>query len=302
MTLAEATDILCPKTGTGDNLLRLVLILLVLILVAAAPSSGWETSTLRISGADLAGIRGADLAAAPACTLSYYYIIDGCGLVSIASGVEENQTVGVCFNMADVVPWYSPCDTNACLTLDAIKIVLYDVLPPPADQWLNLKIYAAGESGQIEGPVLGNLDFEPAYSGGGFSTSLIDFTNSGEVTGLDISDSGGHCVALLTWKNATGHPALVLDVVSACVDSCGTTPACCAMGISPYTYPRAGTHTYDYGHGVEPEEPVRICDPAEGDEPCPTYGYVEAVWGAYFCSTSASVRPTTWGAIKALYR
>ena len=279
-----------------------MLTLLALTLVAAAPSSGWETRTLRISGADLAGIRGADLAAAPACTLSHYYIIDGCGLVSIASAVDENQTVGVCFNMADVVPRYSPCDTNACLTLDAIKIVLYDVLPPPADQGLNLRIYAAGESGQIEGPVLGNLDFEPAYSGGGFSTSLIDFTNSGEVTGLDLSGAGGHCVALLTWKNTTGHPSLVLDIVSACVDSCGTNPACCAMGISPYTYPRADTHTYDYGQGMEPENPVRICDPAESGEVCPIYGYVEAVWEAYFCSTSAAVKPVTWGAVKALYR
>lgn len=290
-----------PDKGTGDIRLRFLPILVVLLLAAAVPSLAWETRTHSVTGADLAVIRGASLSIVPTCTLSYYYLIDGCGLVTIASGIEENQAVGVDFDMSDVVSRYSPCDTNACLTLDAIKIVLYDVLPPPADQTLNLRVYAGDGSGQIGGALLGNVDFEPPYSGGSFSTSLIDFTNGGVATGLDLSSSGGRCLAVLTWKNATGHPGIVFDIVSACVDSCGTNPACCAMGVSPYTYPRAATRTYDYGYGVEPGEPERICDPAEG-ETCPVYGYVEAVWETFYCSTSASVKPATWGAVKALYR
>lgn len=283
--------------------MKALAMLLALILVLAAASWGWETRTLRMGGSDLAGIGDAHLASIPACTLSYYYMIDGCALVSIVSGVEENQTMGVRFEMAEAVAWHSPCDTNACLTLDAIKIVLYDVLPAPNDQSMNLKVYATGEFGQILGDALGNVDFSPAYTGGGtFSATLVDFTNEGIVPGLDLSGCGGHCVALLTWKNSTGHPGLVLDVVSACVDSCGTDAACCAMGSAPYTYPRSTAHTYDYGYGAEPEEPMPICDPAEAGQLCPTYGYVEAVWEAYFCAISASVEATTWGTIKALYK
>jgi hypothetical protein len=286
----------------GDSPLKLLSTFLVVALAAAAPVMAWETRTQHLSGSELAGISVAGPTAVPTCTLSYYYLIDGCGLVSIASGISENQTVGVRFNMAEAVPWYAPCDTNACLTLDAIKIVLYDVLAPPADQSMNLRIYASDESGRPEGPVLGNVDFAPPYGDGGFTTSLIDFTNEGEVAGLDLSSAGGDCVALLTWTNTTGHPGLVLDVVSACVDSCATNAACCAMGVPPYTYPRTDTRTYDYGTGIEPGEPAPICDPAESGETCPAYGYVEAVWSAYFCSTSAAVRPATWGAVKALYR
>jgi hypothetical protein len=255
-----------------------------------------------LSGRDLAEINGMHTAATPACTLRYYYLIDGCALVCIAGGIQEHQGVGTCFNMTGAVQWHSPCDTSACLTLDVIKIVLYDALPPPADQSMNLRIYPTDESGAIGGPELANVDFEAPYAMGGFSTTLIDFTNEGEVPGVDMSGCGGHCVALLTWKNSSGHPSLVLDVVSASVDSCGTNAACCAMGIAPYAYPRTVTHTYDYGHGPEPGEPVPICDAAEGGGVCPIYGYVEALWEAYFCATSASVRPVTWGAVKALYR
>jgi hypothetical protein len=279
-------------------------IFLTLVLGVAAASWGLETRTVRMSSSDLSRIAGVGPATAPSCTLRYYYMIEYCALVSVATSLEENQTVGTRFNMADSVAWHIPCDTSACLTLDAIKIVLYDVLPSPNDQSMNLQVYATDQSGHILGDALGNVDFSPAYTGAGsFSASLIDFTNDGAVPGLDLSGCGGHCVALLTWKNATGHPGLVLDVVSACVEACVTgNPACCKMGTPPYTYPRTMPNTYDYGYGVEPGEPKPICDPAEPGESCPTWGYVEALWEAYFCSVSASLESTTWGAIKTLYR
>lgn len=288
-----------PKEGAE---LKLLCGFFVLILVSGSAAWGWETRTHALSGSDLAEIAGACLAVTPACTLRHYYLIDGCGLVSIAGGLEENQNVGVRFDMAETIEWHSPCDTNACLTLDGIKIVLYDALPPPENQAMNLKIFATDESGTIEGSELGNVDFEPPYAMGGFSTILIDFTNEGAVPGLDVSGCGGRCLALLTWKSSTGHPGLVMDVVSACVDSCGTNAACCAMGVAPYTYPRTSSHTFDYGVGLEPGDPEPVCDPGEGGATCPVYGYVEALWEAYFCSTSASVKPVTWGAVKALYR
>ena len=275
----------------------------VLLLLASAPAPGWESKTLRMSDSELAEIKRAGPAGSPACTMGYYYLIDDCALVSVVSGVEEKQTVGVCLDMVEATAWHTPCDTNACLTLDVIKIVLYDVLAPPADQTMNLKVYAAGESGQVEGDMLGNLDFSPAYGGeSAFTSTLIDFTNEGTVPGLDLSGCAGRCVVLLTWENDTGHPGLVLDIVSACVDSCGANAACCAMGVPPYIYPRGTVHTYDYGHTAEPGEPGPICDPAEGGGTCPTYGYLEAVWNAYFCTTSTSVEATTWGSIKTLYR
>jgi len=283
--------------------LRLPVICLALTLAFAGTGRGWEIEIRPVTSRDLAQIGGRWLAPTPTCSLSYYYMLEGCGLASVAGDIEEDQTVGVRFNMADETAWHSPCDTNACLTLDVIKVVLYDVLPAPNDQSMNIQVYPSDGTGGISGGILGNRDFEPAYTGeGAYSANYIDFTNGGAVPGLDLSGCSGHFVALLTWKNSTGHPHLVLDIVSACVDSCATNAACCAMGNPPYLYPRADIHTYDYGRDPDPGEPEPICDPAEGGGTCPTYGYIEAIWEAYFCSSSSAVEHTTWGSIKSLYR
>lgn len=233
------------------------------------------------------------------CALDYDYLIDGCAYVTVIDGLSEDQSIGLHFNMSDSVPWYLPCDTAACLTLDAVELVLCDVLPAPSDQSMNLKICGADGSGQPVGQVLGNRSFSPLPADTiPFTTSVIDLTNGGQQMGLDLSGCGGEFVVILTWKNSTGHPGLVLDNVSTCVDSCAVESACCQMGTAPYVYPRGTTHTYDLGFEGAWGKQDSFPDPGGAG----TYGYLEALWTCRFCDTSAATLPTSWGAIKALYQ
>jgi hypothetical protein len=233
------------------------------------------------------------------CALSYYYLPEGCEYVTVVGSIEDGETYGVHFNMTDVVPWSTPCDTAACLNLDLIEIVLYDVLEPPANQGMNVKVYGADVNGEPSGDPLGNRDFEPSYTDSAtFTTVAIDFTNGGSVQGLDLHPCRGDFVVLLTWKNPTGHPLLVLDDVGTCVANCGTNPDCCQMGTAPFVYPRLTVHTAYYGSELNWSNQGPIPDPGGAG----TYGYLEAFWGVSFCKWSTAVVPSTWGAIKASYR
>jgi hypothetical protein len=200
--------------------------------------------------------------------------------------------------MLDTVFSYPACDTSECLTLDVIELTFYDVLAPPADQEMNVKVFGSGASGEPVGDLLGNLDFTPSYAESAVFTSVeIDFTNGAVEPGLDLSGCDGCFVVLLTWRNPTGHPALVLDNVSTCVDSCSANAACCQMGDFPYLYPRK-IHTYYYGIEWAWSKQDSIPDPGG----CESFGCLEALWTCGFCTKTAATEPTTWGGIKALYR
>jgi hypothetical protein len=240
----------------------------------------------------------ARLVSGASCLQSHYYLLQDCPYVTALDSVDYNESFGVHFNMLDTVYWHEPCDTSECLTLDAIELVFYDVLAPPADQSMNVKVFGADSEGEPVGGLLGNRDFEPSYvESAGFSSVEIDFTNGAIEPGLDLSGCEGCFVVLLTWKNSTGHPALVLDNVSTCVDSCSVDAACCEMGSYPYIYPRK-IHTYYYGTEWAWSKQDSICDPGD----CHTYGYLEALWTCGFCTKSTATEPATWGGIKAMYR
>lgn len=233
------------------------------------------------------------------CVLDYFYLLTGCAYVTVIDGIAENQSVGLHFNMGDSVAWYPPCDTAACLTLDMVDLVFYDVLELPADQSMNVQVYGADTSGEPVGQPLGNCNFSPLYTDtASFTTTGVDFTNGGAELGLDLSGCGGDFVVILTWKNPTGHPALVLDNISTCVDSCPVNAVCCQMGSGYYVYPRLTTHTYDFGFEGAWSRQDSFPDPGGAG----TYGYLEALWTCRFCRTSSATRPASWGAIKALYR
>jgi hypothetical protein len=238
------------------------------------------------------------LASGASCMQRHYYLLDGCPYVTVLEDVEENESFGVCFNMLQTVYGCIPCDTSQCLTLDVIELIFYDVLAPPADQSMNVKVFGADPDGEPLEDLLGNLDFTPSYAESAAFTSVeIDFTNGAVEPGLDLSSCGGRFVVILTWKNPTGHPALVLDNVGTCVDSCAVEAACCQMGTEPYLYPRP-IHTYYYGAEWAWSKQDSICDPGG----CVTYGCLEALWTCGFCTKTAATEPTTWGGIKALYR
>ena len=153
----------------------------------------------------------------------YYYLIDGCSYASVVGDIEQDETFGVHFNMTDAVPWHQACDTAACLTLDTVDLVFYDVSPANA---MNVRIYGADADGEPAGELLGNRDFTPAYTAPEvFATVVVDFTNGGTVEGLDLSSCRGNFVVLVTWKNSTGHPLLVLDNIS--------TPCATARAMTP---------------------------------------------------------------------
>jgi hypothetical protein len=268
-------------------------------LVLIGQTAAWDLRPVRVDPSDLSSIGDQISGFAAHCVMSYYYLIPECGYVTVMEGIGENETYGIHFNMSDEIPWHDACDTSACLRLDIIEIVFFDVLPPGNDQTVGVKIYGADGSGEPTGDLLGNRDFAPGYTDtASFSVVEVDFTNGGEVDGLDLSACGGNFVVLLTWKNDTGHPLLVLDNVSTCVDSCAVNASCCEMGITPYTYPRCGTHTYFYGTEGSWSKQDSVSDPGGSG----TYGWLEGMWKCQFCRWSAAAEPMTWGGIKALYK
>jgi hypothetical protein len=269
------------------------------LAVLAGQALAWHATEAPVAVQDLSRIKWSSLDLSVSCVLGYYYLLGDCAYVTVVEGIEENETFGIHFNMSDSVAWYNACDTSACMTLDVIELVCYDVLCPPSDQSMNVKVYAADASGEPTGALLGNRDFEPEYTDtAAFSTIEIDFTNGGQEPGLDVSGCGGNLVVLLTWKNPTGHPCLVLDNVGTCVDSCAADPSCCEMGTDPYLYPRLRTHTYYYGLEWAWSKQDSFCDLGG----CGTYGYLEALWMCGFCTKSTATEPTTWSGIKAMYR
>jgi hypothetical protein len=271
-------------------------VLCVLLMATSAGARGMNG--LRMEIHNLHNVNPGRLASDASCMQSHYYLLQGCPYVTVLEGVEADGCFGVCFSMLDTVYWHPPCDTTKCLTLDVIELVLYDVLAPPADQSMNVKVLGADCEGEPIGGLLGNLDFTPSYADSAAFTSVeVDFTNGGGEPGLDLSGCGGRFVVILTWKNPTGHPALVLDNIGTCVDSCGVNSACCAMGTYPYIYPRK-IHTYCYGTEWAWSKQDSIPDLGG----CETYGCLEAFWTCGFCTKTTATEPTTWGSIKALYQ
>lgn len=279
------------------SLLR-VMGVFVCTVLAASPLAAQSLGSARVHTDRLSDPEIGRLWMDVSCKQSYYYLLQDCSYVTVLEGIGVGESFGVCFDMLDTVYWYPPCDTSECLSLDVIELVLYDVLAPPADQAMNVKVLGADPDGEPTGDLLGNLDFTPSYTESAAFTSVeIDFTNGGAESGLDLSGCGGRFVAILTWKNPTGRPALVLDNISTCVDSCSVNAACCEMGVYPYLYPRS-IHTYYYGTEGAWSKQDSIGDPG-GSE---TFGCVEALWTCGFCTGGTATAPTTWGGIKALYR
>jgi hypothetical protein len=279
--------------------MRLALAIGLCLLLLPCRADGREGGSVRVREGYLGELHPFHLDLGVSCVLGYYYLLEGCGYVTVMEGIEQGEAFGVHFRMTDSIPWDAGCDTNACMTLDAVGLVLYDALAPPADQSMNIKIYGADAGGNPSGSLLGNRDFEVEYSDTAAFTSVeIDFTNGGVEPGLDVSGCCGDFIVLLTWKNSTGHPCLVLDNMGTCVDSCSADPACCEMGNYPYVYPRLWTHTYYYGSEWAWSKQDSFCDLGG----CGTYGYLEALWECGFCTKSTATEPTTWGGIKAIYR
>jgi hypothetical protein len=278
--------------------LGFAIILSLSYLLLASPVGGRDVGAIRLEHGRLADRDPVRMGAGVKCMLSYYYLVDECPYVTVLEDIQPNETFGMHFNMMDSVYWYAPCDTAACLTLDVIDLIFYDVLAPPTDQSMNIKVIGADPDGEPSGDLLGNRDFEPSYTEpGGFTSVEIDFTNGGVEPGLDLSGCGGNFIVLLTWKNPSGHPGLVLDNIGTCVDSCAVESACCEMGLHPYLYPRT-IHTYCYGTEWAWSKQDSICDLGG----CGTFGCLEALWTCGFCTKSSATEATRWGGIKARYK
>ncbi len=279
--------------------MKVAIIIGLVLLMLPGLAVGWKAGTVDVKRDVMDDIAPSLLGAGADCVVGTYYLLEDCSFATVVEGIGENETFGVRFSMTEPNPFHSPCDTSACMRLDIVELVFYDVLVSPADQSMNIKVYGADPDGNPVGGLLGNRDFEPAYVDTALFTSVeIDFTNGGTEPGLDLSGCSGSFVALLTWRNSTGHPCLALDNISSCVEECGTSPACCEMGTFPYVYPRPRIHTYYYGTEGAWAKQDSICDLGG----CGTYGCLEAIWDCGFCITGAATEPTTWGAIKATYR
>jgi len=187
--------------------MRIGIIILVALLMLPGLAAGTKTGTLDVKRGVMSDVSPPLLGSGADCVIGSYYMLDACGFATVVEGIGENETFGVCFSMSEPNAFHTPCDTLACMRLDIVELVFYDVLGPPADQGMNLKVYAADADGNPTGGLLGNRDFEPAYVDTALFASVeIDFTNGGMEPGLDLSGCSGCFVALLTWRNSTGHP------------------------------------------------------------------------------------------------
>jgi hypothetical protein len=268
-----------------------VLCLAVGLVAAAALAGAWDLEPRPASPRLLGDIDPARLVSGASCTQHRYYLLEDCAYVTVLGGVAEGTSFGVCFDMLDTLYNDAPCDTSRCLTLDVIGLVFYDVLAPPSNQGMNVKIVGADRDFEPLGDLLGNRDFTPSFAeSAAFAAVKIDFTNGGTEPGLDLSGCGGRFIVLLTWENATGYPALVLDNISTCADSCAAEAACCAMGHYPFFFPRR-THTFYYGTEWAWSKQDSVCDSGG----CPGYGPLEALWTCGFCTMSTSTEPASWG-------
>ena len=113
------------------------------VLLFAVCAGSWDLKDTEMTARGLRSLIPGRLGSDVSCLQSHYYLLPGCEYVTVLEGVEADECLGTYFSMLDTVYWYSPCDTAKCLTLDVVEVVFYDVLAPPADQSMNLKVIGA---------------------------------------------------------------------------------------------------------------------------------------------------------------
>ena len=135
--------------------MKVAVIVGAVLLVLTGLAAGWETGSVSVKRGVMDDIGPSSMDAGASCIVSTYYLLDACGYATVVEGVGADETFGVRFSMTEANPFHSACDTSACMRLDIVELVFYDVLAPPADQSMNMKVYGADSDGNMAGGLLG---------------------------------------------------------------------------------------------------------------------------------------------------
>jgi len=251
------------------------------------------------------------------CYLNYYYFIP-CPTNSwfwAFTGWTPGDVVGVFFTVGDPSmsspgcdPDYSTCDPYNDHAIDQFKVLDFAGYGTvyPGCFTVVFDIWCSDGQGCPIGPPLWNSGPRELCVRGG---NYVDVSPDLPVTHCSTGSPSSYPRFLIT-ATMTGtegrYPAWVLDNIGTAVR------LGCAMhdqGSCPALYPRPGAshygtmHTGYYGVNFQYCPPWWFIDGADSTPDASIYGYIELVWRVYLIRSGPdAAEPSTWGAIKSMYR
>jgi hypothetical protein len=293
-----------PTLQIGGNMTKKIVCVCLGIaaLVVTTSAQGFEMKPFRIKD---------DFGSEPLsdCTLQYYYYIP-CPTYSwfwaFAMGCPGDM-LGVFYEIGDVsMQTGLACDPEQCHSLERIRVLDfagYGVFTVRFD------VYCSDELGCPVGPRLWTSGpYETARSWNYVEVEpALCITQCCPEPSMPASSPRILIVSIMTGTEGI-YPAWGLDNISTPIEHGG-----CEMhdtSCLPALYPRPHNshyptlHTGYYGCGsFEYCPPLGFIDGRDTTDDFSQFGGIEAAWRIYLsCSGPTSAEPTTWGAIKSMYR
>jgi hypothetical protein len=248
------------------------------------------------------------------CLLQYYYYIPcpSYSWIWEISGLATGDMVGAWFEIGDMsMGAYAPCDPADCHILESFRVLNYAGYGTPSayPSFIAYQIFCCDHEGSPLGPPLWDSGVLEQRGGPGY---VIDVDPPISICNC-VDDPGPPPQAPRILITATNHcypwtdyPYWGLDNISYAVErGCGMHD----IGCSPAFYPRPYTghypimHSGFYGQDFEYCPPLWFKDLNDSTPDGTLYGYIELFWRIYVaCTGPTSATPTTWGAVKSLYR
>jgi len=246
------------------------------------------------------------------CYMNYYYYIP-CPTASWfwgVSGWEPGGTVGAFFTVGDISMFSGwPCDPMLCHQLYYLTVLDFAGYGTsyPGLYTVEFDVYCSDESGCPVGPSLYNSGAVETHQGWNFvmTAPFVEL----RPCALETEPVPSYCRFLVTATHTGSigtYPKWGFDNISSALAS-GCTML--DQSLRPAQYPRPQASWYStihsgyYGVGFEHCPPLWLADGEDTSGTGETYGYIELAWRAILIQDwSGATEPTTWGAIKAMYR
>jgi hypothetical protein len=253
------------------------------------------------------------------CYLSYYYYIP-CPTYAwfwIWTGWDPGDKIGAWFQVGDVSTGGGGCDPTNCQRIDQFRVLDmagYGCYSPYGSHYYpglftqQFDIYCADENGCPVGPALWTSPPTETCLGWNYIAVSPPLSICRCATVPGPPQSAPRVLITATEVGTAGqYPAWATDNIATPVGRG------CSMhdyGCLPALYPRpysglyAAMHSGFYGNGSFQYCPPQWFKDQRDSTPGGTrYGYVELAWRIYLtCSGPSATEPSTWGAIKAMYK
>lgn len=248
--------------------------------------------------------------------LNYYYFIP-CPTAGWFWGWDEynrqNDIIGAWFEIGDVSMYSGrAADSVDCNTLTWFRVLDFAAHGSlyPAGAWtVSFDVWCADEQGCPVGPPLwtsGPVELmEQGWNYVGVYPP-IRLCSCAAVPG-PVPSSPRILITATHLGYDPDYPAWGMDNVSLSVShGCSMHDASClpALYPRPYTSHYSSLHSGYYGNGAMQYCPAKgFKDQSDSTPDGTLYGYVELAWRIYLdCAGPSSVEPTTWGAVKSMYK